>query len=77
MALLFIHLASGFITNDFLCICHAMYEYIGSGKTRNQNLEMADHTINIYDGVGIYNELNRLPDIQIINFSAAPIYLLK
>ena len=47
-----------------------MYEYFGGGETRNEELEMADDSICIYDGVGVFGEFVYLSDDVIKVFCA-------
>ena len=44
-----------------------MYEYIGNCKERNQNVEMAYHSVSLYDWVGVFAELGYLWTIQLKN----------
>ena len=47
-------------TDDFLFICHAMYEHAGRGTKGNKKLEMAADPTRLHDRTCLYNELASL-----------------
>src|SRR5690606_9883233 len=52
-------------TTSFLCLCHAVYEYVGHCKKRNKFLEMADVAIGGNDGHRLCALLGRLSNFKI------------
>ena len=47
-----------------------MHEHSGDSKKGNQIMEVAYHTIGVYDRACIYNELDRLPVVSLDHFTA-------
>ena len=43
------------VFNDFLCLCHAMYEYLGNRTERNKQLEMASNSTRCYDSSCLFS----------------------
>ena len=43
-----------------------MYEHIGCGKKRNQNLEVAGNPVCVHDGISLRNEPAYLPLVLIL-----------
>ena len=44
-----------------------MYEYFGSGQTRNGGLEMANYSVFLYDWFGLFGGFCGLSDFCLIN----------